>query len=164
MNPSYARIRLPLKDAMARFTSVFGSHELEPPTEVALADCVSRSVDLNGHWRGAAKFLYEKDGWTVFEDLSGQLSERTAESWLPFAGDNDFVFAGYNDAIGYGELIVIRDRKVVREFLHDKDNPDCNVDKGQLPEIEPLENWIQIARFVDDDPIVFSERGLLWIH
>jgi hypothetical protein len=164
MNPSYARIHLPLAEAMARFSSLVNSHDLEPPTEVSISDCVDRSVDSSGQWRGGAKYVYEKDGWTVFEDMSGHLGGRTAASWLPFAGDNDFVFAGYNDAIGYGELIVIRDRKVLREFLFDADDSVSNVDNGSWPEVDPLRTWIEVASFVDGDPIVFSERGLLWIH
>ena len=163
MNPSYARIRLPLAEAIKRF-SLINPHELEPPTEVTLSNCVARSVDSSGHWRGGAKFVYEKDGWTVFEDLSGHLGGHSAESWLAFAGDNDFVFAGYNDAIGYGELIVIGDRKLIRHFLYDTDNPQCNVDNGSLPEVDTLKTWIEVASFVDDDPNIFSETGLLWIH
>ena len=164
MNPSYARIRLPLADAMERFSTILNCHELEPPTQVSLSDSVSRSVNADGHWRGGAKFVYENGGWTVFEDLSGHLSACGADSWLAFAGDCDFVFAGYNDAIGYGELIVIRNRTVVREFLYDADNPQDNVDNGTLPDIDPLNTWIEVASFVDDDDIAFSETGLLWIH
>ena len=74
------------------------------------------------------------------------------------------MLAGYNDAIGYGELIVIRDGKVAREFLYDAENPQCNVDNGSLPEVDPLRTWIEVASFVDDDPIAFSENGLLWMH
>jgi hypothetical protein len=164
MNPSYARVRLPLGEAMERFSSHINPHELEPPTEVTLSNSVARSVDSNGHWRGGAKFIYEKDGWTIFEDLSGHLGGLSGESWLDFAGDSDFVFAGYNDAIGYGELIVIQSGAVVREFFCDTENRACNLDAGMLPEVDPLKTWIEVARFVDDDSIVFAEKGLLCIH
>src|SRR4030095_1597783 len=119
MNPSYFRIRLPKDDAMTRFASWFGLPELEPPKVVSLSDSVDLECDENGHWRGAALYVYENGGWTVFEDLSGHCGSIPADSWLSFAESDDFVFAGYNDAIGYGELIVIENGTVVREFLYD---------------------------------------------
>ena len=164
MNPSYARIRLPLADAMERFSKFVNSNELEPPREVSLSAAVTQSVDSNGNWLGGAKYVYHKDGWTVFEDLSGHLGACSANSWLDFAGDSEFVFAGYNDAISYGELIVIRDRSVLREFIHDAENPDENTDTGSCPDVGTLKTWIEVARFVDDDDLAFSDTGLLWIH
>ena len=84
---------------------------------------------------------------------------------LEFAGDYEFVFAGYNDSIPYGELIVIRNRKVVRDFLHDEVNPEENVDRrGTCADIDELKSWIDVASFVDDDDVVFAETGLLWLH
>ena len=91
MNPSYARIRLPLAQAMERFSNMH-PNELAPATEVSSLEAVDLAVE-NGVWRGGAKFVYENDGWTVFEDLSGHLGGRSAASWLEFAGDDDFVFS-----------------------------------------------------------------------
>jgi hypothetical protein len=166
MNPSYFRIRMPLPDAMSRLSEWLDSPELEPPRDVAIGDAVALACDESGQWRGAALFVYCKDGWTVFEDLSGHFAAIPAETWTIFAGKESFVFAGYNDAIGYGELVVMDNGCVLREFLFDSDNPEVNVNKGYLDgsTIEPLETWIEAARFVDDDEIVFSERGLLWVH
>jgi hypothetical protein len=166
MNPSYFRIRLPKSDAMARLASWTNAPELEPPREVALSDAVKLACDENGHWRGSALYLYENRGWTVFEDLSGYCSYIPSDSWLSFAQYDDFVFAGYNDAIAYGELIVIENGAVVREFLYQGDDADDNVNRGILvgSAIEPMESWIQAARFIDDDDLAFSENGLLWLH
>jgi hypothetical protein len=164
-NPSYFRIQLSQPDAMLRLASWLDSPELEPPREVRLSDAVTFACDNNGHWRGSALYIYNNDGWTVFEDLSGHFSSIPADSWLTFAQSDNFVFAGYNDAIGYGELIVIEGGAVVREFPHGADNPDVKVNRGQLDgnPIESIETWIQAARFVDDD-VIFSEHGLLWLH
>jgi hypothetical protein len=166
MNPSYFRIRLPKSDAMERFDSWIGLPELEPPKVVTLLKSVDEACDENGHWRGSALYVYEKDGWTVFEDLSGHCGSIPADSWLSFAESDEFVFAGYNDAIGYGELIVIENGTVVREFLYDSDNPEVNINRGELTgsSVEPMKSWVEAARFVDDDDLTFSENGLLWLH
>ena len=166
MNPSYFRIRVTKPGAMARFSRWRSSPELESPKEVALSDAVKLACDESGRWRGSALYLYENSGWTIFEDLSGGCSAIPASTWLGFAESDDFVFAGYNDAIGYGELIVIQNGAIVREFLYDSDNPEENVNRGQLAgsAIEPMTTWIQAARYVDDDDLVFSEQGVLWLH
>ena len=156
-----------MPDAMARFAKWLGYlPELAPPREVSLADSVDLACDDDDQWLGAALYIYENDGWTVFEDLSGHRGSIPADSWLSFAESDDFVFAGYNDAIEYGELIVIENGTVVREFLFDADDPDANVNRGVLAGnlIEPLKTWIEVAHFVDDDDLAFSEKGLLWIH
>jgi hypothetical protein len=166
MNPSYFRIRLPKSDAMARFASWFHLPELEPPRVVSLSDAVDSACDENGRWRGSALYVYENGDWTVFEDLSGHCGSISADSWLSFAEYDAFIFAGYNDAISYGELIVIENGVVVREFLYDADNPEVNVNRGELTSssVEPMESWIEAASFVDDDDLAFSENGLLWLH
>jgi hypothetical protein len=88
-----------------------------------------------------------------------------AETWRRFAQSDSFIFAGYNDAIGYGEFIAIEDGRVVREFLSDADCPEVTVNFGRLAntDLEPIESWIHVAGFVDDD-LPVSETGLLWIH
>ena len=166
MNPSYFRIRLPLPDAMSRFSSWLGLPELEPPRAVDLSEAVSLACDEVGTWRGSALYLYHNDEWTVFEDLSGHLGSIRANSWQSFAQNDSFVFAGYNDAIGYGELTVIDNGTIVREFLFDAENPSVNVNYGNLNDnsIEPMTTWVEAATFVDEDTILFSERGLLWLH
>lgn len=150
---------------MERYASVVRTSEIQSPLKVAVADAVDCATE-NGRWRGAAVFVYERDGWTIFDDLSGHCGARSAGDWLDFAQSDDFVFAAYNDAIGYGELVVIVEGVVVREYLFDSDSPEANVDKGCLKDspIEPMKSWIGPARFVDDDPLYFSDSGLLWIH
>lgn len=165
MNPSYFRMRTPLSDAMARFAAWFGAPELLAPTEVALSDVVPLSCDENAQWRGVALYVYSNDCWTTFEDVTGKLGSTPAATWLTFAKEDEFVFAGYNDAIGYGELTYLRDAAVIREYLYVEEDPDGNVDFGFLHDkpIEPLNTWVEVARFVDDDGLAFSETGLLWI-
>ena len=151
---------------MSRLAAGFRSPELEPPREVALSDAVSLACGGNGYWRGSALFVYHNNGWTVFEDISGHHGFIPADTWREFAQTDDFVLAGYNDAAGSAELIVIEGGAVVREFRHFHDDPESNIDLGKLADhpVEPLENWIQVAEFVDDDPFVTCVRGLLWLH
>jgi hypothetical protein len=165
MCPSYLRIKLPKDEAMRRFAAWLNRPELEPPTEVKASNAVDLSCDKNGEWKGCAVFIYEKEGWTVFSDLAVYLRDMPAESWLKLAGKEELVFAGYNDSICYGELVVIKDEKVLREFLDYPDVPE-KVNKGCLEfEIdEPIRNWINAASFVDGDDLGYEEdSGTLWI-
>lgn len=166
MTLSYFRILLSQHDAMLRLALWLKSPELEPPREVDSLDAVSAACDENGNWRGSAVFIYNKAGWTIFEDLTGHFSSMGSEAWLEFAQSDDLVFAGYNDAIGYGELVVIKRGAVLREFLFDASDPEVSVNRGQLNgnPIEPMQTWIEAARFVDDDDLVLSKHGLLWLH
>ena len=47
-----------------------------------------------------------------------------AKAWQEFAQQEDFVAAGYNDAILYGELVVITGGVVEKEFLDDWEMPE----------------------------------------
>ena len=70
MNPSYVRIQLAQETAILRFMSWINLPEIEPPIVVAWG----KEVDLaakGSQWRGAAFFVYENNGWTVFEDMTG---------------------------------------------------------------------------------------------
>ncbi len=71
MNPSYVRIRLPLADAMARYSAWVAVAAVGPAVEVSLADAVRLACDEHGRWLGSALFVYHCDGWTVFEDPVG---------------------------------------------------------------------------------------------
>jgi hypothetical protein len=166
MDTNYARIRLPTDDAMARFSRWIKLPELEPPKTVAS----SKVVDLatkDGAWRSVvAVYVYESGPWAVFEDQTGYLSSLSADEWCKFAGQDDLVFAGYNDSVPYGQLIVIQSGRVVRDFLDDQQEPEDNVNDGQL-DIEkkkPIKDWTDVALFVDEDEIVrCPDEGLLWM-
>jgi hypothetical protein len=175
MCPSYARIRLPQRESLSRFSQWIGLPELEPPRKVKS----SKSVDdacKDGVWRSVvAVFVYESEGWTVFEDLTGHFATFSADRWLAFADRDELVVAGYNDTVPYGQygflhessvLIVVQGGSVVREFLDDHQDPRQNVNRGRLPseKTSPIEDWISAASFVDADDIVhLPDEGLLWM-
>ena len=95
MNPSYFRIKLNMEEAVKRL----GSYKER--IETNYSNAVRVSIDQNGKWKGQCLYVYEKDGWTVFEDLSGGCSVNEIDSWLKFAEKDELIFAGYNDAIIY---------------------------------------------------------------
>jgi hypothetical protein len=166
MNPSYLRMRRPLEDAMARYDAWVGTPALGPPQEVADTDAVDLALD-SGRWRGMAVYIFSSAGWTVFQELSGGLAGRAGEDWLRLADGGDLVFAGYNDAIGYGELVLIERGKLVRQFLQDEQDPSANVNVGTLPEEtrQRFVHWADAANWVDEDEdFATSDRGFLWIH
>jgi hypothetical protein len=161
-------LKLPIATAMNRFSGWLGSPELAAPLRVKSSDAVSLACDESGHWRGATVFVYEVDGWTVFEDESGELGDLPPRRWQQLAGQDALLFAGYNDAIHYGELIVIENGVLLRAFMDDEDNPAARRDEGRLPQetSDPIKTWIDVASLVDEDPILRQApgEGLLWIH
>jgi hypothetical protein len=166
MNPSYARIRLPMAEALARFGEWIALPSLGPPKNLQWNEVVDVAC-MDGVWRSVvAVFIYESGEWTVFDDQTGHLASFSAEQWRTFAGRNEFVLAGYNDAVPYGQLLVIRNGRVVREFLDDQQDPRQNVNRGKLEfeKASPIKNWIAAASFVDGDDIVsHPDSGLLWM-
>ncbi|GCD10057.1 hypothetical protein Ctaglu_16800 [Clostridium tagluense] len=76
------------------------------------------------------------------------------------------MFAGYNDSIPYGELIIIRNGKILREFMDMPDDPELNIDMGKLEKEEekPIHSWVDVASYVDEDSIIYSDTGWLWIQ
>jgi hypothetical protein len=166
--PSFLRLRVPIAAAMIRFSRWLGCPELAAPVRVKILDASDLACDESGQWKGAAVFLYEVDGWTVFEDQSGELGALPPSRWQALAEKDELVFAGYNDAIHYGELVVIENGVILRAFMDDEDDPGARRDVGRLPQenTDPLRTWIDVASLVDDDPILRKApgEGLLWIH
>jgi len=167
MNPSYLRVRRPLEEAMARYGRWIGVPELVPPRLVANREAIDLAL-ADDEWIGLAVYVYAAGPWTVFEELSGGLAVREPDDWLRLADGGDLVFAGYNDAIGYGEIVYVKGGQLLRRFLDDEQEPSANVDVGRLPEEarKPLANWIDVAGWVDQDQdeLGASEQGWLWIH
>ncbi len=167
MNPSYLRIRRPLAEAVRRYGDWIGAPELGPPREVAEREAIDLAL-TNGQWKGLAVYIFSSGPWTVFEELSGGLAARPAGDWLRLADGGDLVYAGYNDAIGYAELVRVDGGRLLRQFLEDEQDPGANVNLGRLPEEigEPLSNWIDVASWVeqDEEELGVSARGLRWIH
>ncbi len=164
MCPSYLRIRLPKDEATGRFVHWLGLQELEPPVDLPSISAFDLAVE-EGQWRGIAFFFAEQQGWTVFQDMTGYLGATPTEDWLRLAEDDELVFAGYNDAILWAELVVLRQGQVVQEFREAAEAPDENVDRGRL-EFEadsPIRSWIDVASFVDDDELGYEpDQGTLW--
>lgn len=164
---SYLRIRCAVEEAMARYGRWVGAPELGPPRLVPERDKIDAAL-ADGNWLGLAVFIYASGPWTVFEEISGGLAVRSAESWLELAQDGDLVYAGYNDTIPYAELFVVEHGRLVRQFLQDEQDSSADVDVGRLPEEarRPLGNWIEVMGWVEDDEekLARPEEGWLWIH
>lgn len=160
MNPSYFRIKLSMEEAVRRACEWYGRVYRER-IETNYSKAVDASLDQNKQWKGSCLYAYEKEGWTVFEDLSGGCSCNDVEQWLEFAKQDEFIFAGYNDAILYGEMVVITDGIVSKHFMEDFDMPEENVNEGDG--VENINSWIDVAKFVDEDAYLFSDEGVVFI-
>jgi hypothetical protein len=168
LNPSYLRLRCSLEEAMARYGRWIGTPELEPPRLTQEREAIDLALE-DDDWRGLAVYVYASGPWTVFEELSGGLAARTAEQWLQLADGGDLVYAGYNDAIGYGEFVYVQSGSLVRHFLQDEQDPSADTDMGRLPQEgdEPFLEWVDVAAWVDRDTeelVTGAEQGWLWIH
>ncbi|WP_435006056.1 hypothetical protein P12x_003730 [Tundrisphaera lichenicola] len=164
MNPSYCRLNVPLSDALKRFATWNHLAKVGPLIPATVSEAIRLACDDRGMWRGNAVLISEVAGWTLFEDLSGALGAIPANKWLVFAGMDEILYVGYNDAIPYAELVAIRDGRVIREFLDDPGSPEPHINTGAIEsEYEPFECWSDVAGFVDADPLGFSEAGLLWV-
>ena len=164
MNPSYCRIRVPKDEAIRRFARWNRIPQIGPLTPTDSSKAIRLAVDDRGRWRGKAVFVSDLSDWTLFQDLSGGLSAIPASSWLEFADHDDLIFAGYNDAIPYGELVAISGGRVQCEFLDDPTSPEANKRFGSLPGYKPFAGWIDAASFVDGDEMAFRDKGWLWVY
>lgn len=167
MNPSYLMLRRPLADAMARYGSWIGLSELAPPLEVAEDDAIDLALE-DEQWKGLAVYVFASGQWTVFEELSGGLAGRAVEEWVRLADGGDLVYAGYNDAIGYGEFVRMERGQLVRRFLQDEQDPSDDANVGKLPQeaAKAMAHWADVAQWVDEEEerLTGRERGWLWIH
>lgn len=160
MNLSYFRIKTNAGEAIKRLCTWLAS-DYKEKIETNYGGAVKVSVNENGQWKGSCVYVYENDGWTVFEDLSGGFSFIEAAAWKEFAGKDPFVFAAYNDAMIYAEMIVITDGNVTKKFIECFDLPEENINEGDG--VTGIENWTDVAAFVDADDIIFSEEGTVYI-
>ena len=113
MNPSYFRIKLNKEEAIQRLCD-WNDRQYKELIKADHLDAVNVSLDKNGQWKGSCLYVYENEEWTVFEDLSGGYSFIEPESWKKFAKENELIFAAYNDAMLYAELILIVDGVVTK--------------------------------------------------
>lgn len=167
MVSGYARLPLPLPIALRRFDEWLALPALQPPKHVRSRDSFDEACE-DGLWRGVAVFVHEANGWTVFDDYTGYLGSLPATRWVSLAGNDELVFAAYNDAVPYGQLTVVQDGRVVREFLHDLEDPSHDVNHGRL-ELERaklIDDWVDAAWFVDSDELAddAADEGTLLLY
>lgn len=160
MNPSYFRIKQNMEDAVKRLC-IWNGSPFKERIETDYSKAVDVSLNENGQWKGSCLYAYENDEWTIFEDLSGGYSFIEPEQWKKFAGTDELVFAGYNDAMLYAEMIVIENGCLTKYFVECADVPEENVNEGDG--VPGIENWIDVASFVDGDDLVYSDTGVVFV-
>jgi hypothetical protein len=150
--------------AVERFAAWNRLTEVGPLVPTDSGSAIKLAVDEHGHWRGHAVFVSDLGEWTLFQDFSGAFGFVPGASWAKFAGRDELIMAGYNDSMPYAEMVVVREGKLVREFLDYPTSPQENVNWGVSDsEYEPFKTWIDVAGFVDEDDLGFCEQGWLWV-
>ena len=153
-----------MAEAVKRFAAWNRLPDIGPLVPTDSGNANKLAVDPRGEWRGNAVFVSDLGEWTLFQDLSGVLGGVPAESWAEFAQQDELVVAGYNDAIPYAELVVVRGGEVLREFMDDRTSLGQNVNRGITEfEGEPFKTWVGVAGFVDEDALGWCDRGWLWV-
>lgn len=160
MNPGYFRLKQNMEEAVQRLCDWLEKNYKEK-IETYYSNVLDASLNENNQWKGSCVYVYENEGWTVFEDLMGAFSFIDAEEWKAFAKEDEFVFAAYNDAMLYAELIVITDGVVTKNFMENDDIPEDNINEGNG--VADIENWTDVAAFMDDDDLVNSDKGTVYI-
>ena len=141
MNPSYVRVRVPKVEALRRFATWQGLAEVGPLVLATASQATELACDDLGQWKGQAVLVSEVAAWSLFADLTGGLSAVTSASWLAFAGADDLAFAGYNDAIGYGAIVMISGGVVLQDILFDASSPETNVCVDRRPGEASHASW-----------------------
>jgi hypothetical protein len=163
---SFLSIALPQSEAMERFKGWMDRKEIRAPRTVNYLRAVEEATE-DDEWLGAAFLVYEVDSGTIFEDLSGPISGVSAEQWLKLAQKDELEFIGYNEAVPYGRIIVIREGRIIRDFFHNEQDPtdDRNIGRFEFDDHTELETWKDAAYYVDTvmDGIDLPDEGVLWI-
>lgn len=73
----------------------------------------------------------------------------------------DLIVAGYNDADISSEFIEIKNGKIIKEYLEIMEYPEENINNGSSE--YDINNWTDIADYIDSDDLVFSETGTVYI-
>ena len=58
-------------------------------------------------------------------------------------------------------MIVISNGVVTKNFIESDDIPEDNINEGDG--VEDIEDWTDVASFVDDDEFVYSDEGTVFI-
>lgn len=73
--------------------------------------------------------------------------------WSKLGRHVDLIYESYSTSLRMGELVIIRNRELVRHFLHHESedgNEYVNVGKLKTEATTPLKSWTDVWAFVDD--------------
>lgn len=75
MNLSYFRIKFPMEQAIENLRVWIGKDIKERTDNVptAFGKNIDAALNENDQWKGQCLYVYENEGWTIFEDMSGVL-------------------------------------------------------------------------------------------
>lgn len=79
MNPSYFRIKDNLENAIKRLEK-WNGQPIKERIQTDYSDAVDNSLNEDEEWKGACLYVYENNGWTIFEDLTGAYSSIEASN------------------------------------------------------------------------------------
>src|SRR5262249_35089201 len=160
---SYCRIRIGKDEALRRFAVCHGLPQIGP-LELVTTDNPDPLAYRSKEWREAV-FVSEVGEWTLFNDLTGGFAVRPTTEWQELAGQDDLVFAAYTFNVDVAEVVVVSRGVVVRKFVFCGMSSKKNADLGKLDSPrEPFRGCDEVAGFVADDELSFSNTGWLWFY
>lgn len=123
------------------FLHIRGSYD---DARSALNEWLGKEIDPAEH-----PLDVEDNGWNT---ISIDLDYQETTEWLKLASRRDFFYESYSTSLRMGEIVFCREQQLLRHLLLDEENPDQNLNVGQLPSEKsaPLESWSDIWGYVDD--------------
>lgn len=131
------KIRTTLDDAEVRYSKLMS---LEEEYEW---DDIQESLHIGD------VYVSEKEGYVLFEDMSGEayFGWETSE-WLEFAGKDELIYA-YYDENGNAEVVCIKDGTCIRDFRMYDFEIETNEGKANFEYF--IANWNDVASFLEEN-------------
>ena len=91
--------------------------------------------------------FFQKGDWVLAEDFSGtQLFGWEVSSWLELAGENELIYAYYDEDMN-AEFIFVQNGLCMR--VYQEDNGEVDTDQGEDPDIS-VSGWSDVASYMDE--------------
>ncbi|MBQ6696465.1 MAG: hypothetical protein IJN16_07155 [Lachnospiraceae bacterium] len=110
-------------------------------------ECVIEPMDDDSFMCNNMNFYEISDTWCVGDNIEG--NTYAIERLLELAGNEEIIYLYFDEDTLEGELVVIKERKIVRKLYDYYFTPELNENVGKLEyeETRELNNWINIASY-----------------
>ena len=139
MAESYIFFHQNLVVALDRYKSVYD--------KLLNTDCIIEPLDDDVFKCNNMHFYELNTNWCVGENIEG--NTYSIERLYDLAGDAEIIYLYFDEDLLDGELVVIREGKIVRKLFDYYSTPELNENIGQLEyeKTKKLISWVDIASY-----------------